>query len=333
VAKSPASKKQTPSTTTAAKSGSNRGPSGRTPGARPTKAAAGRPAGLFTWIAIGLVVVVVATLVIIKVTGGTTAGGGTSGYTASSPTLVAQVTKINSSVFNTVGVTSTVVPVTPPQILKGQPELFGTSSTGAKLPEVFYLGAEYCPFCAAQRWATIVALSRFGTFKGLGNMESSTLSGEVYPGTPTFTFLKTTFTSKYVVLKTIEELNNVYDSTIGNYSPLQKPTAAEEAIFKKYDTSKYIHGITASQDLSIPFITMGNKFLISGASYTPATLAGLTRSAIAAGLSDPTSPVTAAIIASANYQTAALCTLTNNQPGNVCSSSGVMAAKKVMGLK
>ncbi|HEY5438713.1 MAG TPA: hypothetical protein VIJ99_07420, partial [Acidimicrobiales bacterium] len=83
MAKSPASKKQTPSTTTAAKSGSNRGPSGRTPGARPTKAAAGRPAGLFTWIAIGLVVVVVATLVIIKVTGGTTAGGGTSGYTAS----------------------------------------------------------------------------------------------------------------------------------------------------------------------------------------------------------------------------------------------------------
>jgi hypothetical protein len=278
------------------------------------------------------VVVVVATLVIIKVTSGTTPSG-TSGYTASSPTLVAQVTKVPSSVFDTIGATSTVVPVTPPQTLKGQPTLTGTSSTGAKLPEVLYIGAEYCPFCAAQRWATIVALSRFGTFKGLGNMESSTLSGEAYPGTPTFTFVKTTYTSNYLVLKTVEELNNIFNTALNNYSPLQKPSAQEAAIFKKYDTSKYIHGITASQDGSIPFITFANKFLMSGASYTPATLTGLTRSAIAAGLSDPSSPVTAAIIASANYQTAALCTLTKDQPSNVCTSSGVKAAKKVMGLK
>jgi hypothetical protein len=278
------------------------------------------------------VVVVVATLVIIKVTSGSTPSG-TSGYTASSPALVAQVTKVPSSVFDTIGVTSTIVPVTPPQAVTGQTELTGTSSTGAKLPEVLYVGAEYCPFCAAQRWATIVALSRFGTIKGLGNMESSTLSGEAYPGTPTFTFLKATYTSKYLVLKTVEELNNVFNSALNNYSPLQKPSAQEQAIFKKYDSSKYIHALTASQDGSIPFLTFANKFLISGASYTPAALTGLTRSAIAAGLSDPTSPVTAAIIASANYQTAALCTLTNNQPSNVCTSSGVKAAKKVMGLK
>jgi hypothetical protein len=43
--------------------------------------------------------------------------------------------------------------------------------------------------------------------------------------------------------------------------------------------------------------------------------------------------VTQAIIASANYQTAAICTLTNQQPGNVCTSSGVMAAAKAMGIK
>ncbi len=257
----------------------------------------------------------------------------TNGYSPSSPTLVAQVTKVPSSVFNAVGVTSNVVPVTPSQALKGQSLLTGASSTGAQLPEVLYIGAEYCPFCAAQRWATIVALSRFGTLKGLGNTESSVLAGEAYPGTPTFTFLKTTYTSKYLVLKTVEELNNVFNTALNNYSPLQKPTSAELAIFKKYDTSKFIHGITAAQNGSIPFLTFGNKFLISGASYTPATLAGLTRSAIAAGLSDPSSPVTAAIVASANYQTAALCTLTKNQPSTVCTSAGVKAAKKVMGLK
>ena len=30
-------------------------------------------------------------------------------------------------------------------------------------PKVLYVGAEYCPFCAAERWPMVVALSRFGT--------------------------------------------------------------------------------------------------------------------------------------------------------------------------
>ena len=34
-------------------------------------------------------------------------------------------------------------------------------------PLVVYIGAEYCPFCAAERWPMVVALSRFGTFSGL----------------------------------------------------------------------------------------------------------------------------------------------------------------------
>ena len=42
--------------------------------------------------------------------------------------------------------------------------------------------------------------------------------------------------------------------------------------------------------------------------------------------------MTDAIIASANYQTATFCTLTKNMPANVCTSPGVMAAKKAMGL-
>ena len=39
----------------------------------PVKARGGRPAGLFTWVAVGLVVIVVAALVIIKVASGGTA--------------------------------------------------------------------------------------------------------------------------------------------------------------------------------------------------------------------------------------------------------------------
>ena len=297
------------------------------------KGSSGRPAGLFTWLAVGLVVVVVAVLVIIKVAGGSPSSGGASGFQAADATVIAEVTKVPVSVFNTVGVKSTVVPVNPPQPLAGQPELTLKSSNGAAVPELFYLGAEYCPFCAAERWSTIVALSRFGTWSGLGNTQSSTLSGEVYPGTQTFTFVKAAYASPYLAFKGIEQYTNVFSPSLNYYTPLQKPTPTELAIFRKYDTSTYVKGITAAQDGSIPFITIANKFLVSGASFTPAALAGLSRSSIASGLSDPTSPVTDAIIASANYQTASICSITKNQPGSVCNSSGVMAAKRAMGIK
>jgi len=307
--------------------GATRGPV-KGPPTGPSKG--GRPAGLFTWLAVGLVILVVVALVIIKVTSGSPTTDGTSGFQAASPAIVKQLTDVPASVFNDVGVTSPVAQVTPPSPLKGQPALTATSASGATLPEVLYVGAEYCPFCAAQRWTTIIALSRFGTFSKLGDMNSSSI--DEFPNTPTFTFLKATYKSKYLVFKTVETYTNISDAKTGFYVPLQKPTKAEEANFKKYDTSTYIPGETANDDGSIPYMSYGNKFLVAGASYTPQTLANLSRSQIAGGLSEATNPVTQAIISSANYQTAAICVLTHNQPATVCASSGVMAAKKVMGI-
>ncbi|MHB8378568.1 MAG: DUF929 family protein [Acidimicrobiales bacterium] len=299
--------------------------------ARPP-AKGGRPAGLFTWLAVGLVVLVVAGLVIIKVaSGGAPNGSNSSSFQATDATTVAELTKVPTSVFNTVGTASPVAPVTPPQTLKGQPSLTATNTSGKKVPEILYIGAEYCPFCAAQRWPTIVALSRFGTWTGLGNMSSS--STDYAPNTPTFTFVNAKYTSPYLVFKSVEEFTNIPDAATSFYTALQKPSTQETALIAKYDTPKYVKGMTTSQVGSIPFITFSNEFLVSGASYSPTTLAGSTRSTIAAGLSNPTSPLTAAIIASANYQTAAICTVTKQQPSNVCTSPGVKAADKVMGLK
>ena len=296
----------------------------------PVPVSSGRPAGLFTWLAVGLVVVVVAALVIVKVVSGSPTTTTTGTFQATDATTVSELTTIPSNVFNTVGITSSVVPASPPIQLKGQSLLTGTSTSGAKVPQIFYLGAEYCPYCAAQRWATIIALSRFGTWKNLGNTTSSSI--DIYANTPTFTFVNARYSSKYLAFESVEELNNVYNSTTKSYGALQKPTAAEQSIFSKYDTSTYIKTMTPADNGSIPFISFANQFVQSGASYTPAALAGLTRSQIAAGLSNATSPVTAAIVASANYQTAALCKLTKEQPANVCTSGGVLAAKKAMKL-
>ncbi len=218
--------------------------------------------------------------------------------------------------------------VSAPIVVKGQPPLTARTSAGSTLPEVFYLGAEYCPYCAAQRWPTIIALSRFGTWAKLGNMLS--YAHDRYPNTPTFTFVDSTYASKYIVFKSIEEYANYLNSATGYYASLQKPSRAQLALVMKYDTPKFIPNLTKSDGNPIPFITMDNKFLVSGASFSPGALSSLTRANIASGLRDPTSPVTVAIIASANYLTVAICSLTNNLPSNVCSSSGVRAAKKAM---
>ncbi|NNN09835.1 MAG: DUF929 family protein [Acidimicrobiaceae bacterium] len=297
-----------------------------TPKKAPTSG--GRPAGLFTWIAVGVVVVVVAALVLVKVLSGGPTSTNSGAWVATDPTTAAEVTTVPASVFNTVGV-SAGASVTAPIALKGQPALTAKVA-GTSLPEVLYVGAEYCPFCAAERWATIVSLGRFGTWTGLGNTESSSV--DVYANTPTFTFLKATYTSKYLAFRGVETLNNVYNANNNPpYGKLMSLTPAETALFTKYDTSKYVN-MSPSNNGAIPFISMGNKFLISGASYNPGVLTGLTRTQIAQNLAAPSSPQTTLIITAANEQTAALCQLTKQQPSSVCNSTGVLAAKKLMKL-
>jgi Domain of unknown function (DUF929) len=173
---------------------------------------------------------------------------------------------------------------------------------------VLYIGAEYCPYCAAERWAMAVALSKFGTFTGLHGIHSS--SSDVPPSIPTLTFYKTGYTSKYLVFTPVET------TTEDRNTPLQKTTAAQQALLNKYDAPPYVsQGSTGA----IPFVDFGNKFLVSGASYNPAVLQGKSWSEVAAALSDPASPISQGAVGAANSMTAAICKLTNNQPATACT--------------
>jgi hypothetical protein len=188
----------------------------------------------------------------------------------------------------------------------------GSALTENGKPEVLFVGSEYCPYCAAQRWAMVNSFSRFGTFSGLTTTHSS--SSDVDANTPTLTFYGSTYTSKYIALTTVEENHNYRignsTSTSVAYAPLQTPTAAEQATQTAYDPST-----------AIPFIDFGNKYAQVGnlSPLTPAMLDGLTWQQVATDMSNPSSAVGAAIIANANYETAAICTLTNNQPATACT--------------
>jgi uncharacterized Zn-finger protein len=188
----------------------------------------------------------------------------------------------------------------------------GSTLTGPNgHPEVFYEGAEYCPYCAAERWPMIIALSRFGTFSGLKTTSSS--STDIYPNTPTFTFHSATYTSQYVDFVSVE-------TTDRDRNPLESPTSAEQALVNQYDTSG-----------SIPFVDFGSRYAFSGAMYLPDVLSGISWRAVADSLAQPTSPQAKAILGSANLITASVCKLTADQPASVCSSSAIQSIEKTLG--
>lgn len=293
----------------------------------PTKAGRNATSKWIAWGSIGLVVIIVAVLVIVKLSSSSSnGGGGSKNFQPATPAVVSAVTSIPESVYNTVGITSSVASVSAPTLPKGQPALKWPSST---LPAVFYYGAEYCPYCAAERWAFIAALSRFGTWGNLGNMTSS--STDVFPNTPTMTFAKATYSSPYVAVHAVEAYANYYNAAGTAWATLMTPTAQELALVNKYDSHTFFPSIQAGQGGSIPFLDFGNQALIAGSSYSPSVLSGQTRDQIAAGLSDASNPATQAIVATANYMTASICHIDGGKPGSVCTSAGVKAAAKALG--
>jgi hypothetical protein len=279
------------------------------------------------WGAVGLVIVIVAVLVIVKLAGG---GATDNSYTPTTPapaSVVKDVTNIPASVYNTVGINSPQVPVTAPTVLSNQPPM----TLAGKSPAMLYYGAEYCPYCAAERWAMTAALSRFGTWSGLKITASS--HTDVAAMTHTFSYRGATFTSPYINFTGVEQFSTVPSSTSSSgFAILENPTSEEQAILTKYSSSKYNPNATTTGGISFPFVDINNVALISGASYNPTILAGQTWSQIASGLHDPTNPATQAIVATANYISAAICASSKGAPASVCQSPGVQAAARALKL-
>jgi len=313
----------------AAKSPGSKGGNAPRPGGKPATAKASGPSQQGKWIAwgaIGLVVVVVAVLVIVFAT---SSNSSNSSYIATIPApaqVVKDVTSVPASAWDKVGVTSSI-PVAKPTVLSGQPPM----TIDGKSPAMLYYGAEYCPYCAAERWAMTAALARFGTWSNL-QITASSLS-DVDAGTHTLSFHGATLDSPYITFRGIEQYTNIpVSGGTGAYTQLQNPTKAEGAILAKYSSSKYLPNGSTSGGISFPFVDINNAMLISGASYDPQILANLSWTDISGGLSDPTNPVTQAILTTGNYMSAGICQATKGQPGSVCQSSGVQAAAKALGI-
>jgi thiol-disulfide isomerase/thioredoxin len=247
--------------------------------------------------AVAGVLVIVAAIFVVKGLTGSAKQGGTKALANSD---FKGVTTVPAAVLNKVGpgtLPATGLPI------KG---ITDTVLTSSGKPDMLYIGAEFCPYCAAMRWSMAVALSRFGSFGPFTGIHSN--SSDVYPNTATLTFLHQKYSSKYLTFTPIENEDI-------NHKTLQTPTKAQQALWVKYDSS--------NGGLGYPFIDFGGKVVLTGPLYSPAVLKGLTWSQISSELADPNGTVAKNVLGAANYVTAAICKMTNDTPSTVCKSGAI----------
>jgi hypothetical protein len=272
------------------------------------------------------VIVIIVGLVIFKTTNKPGPSGKAPSATASLESqVIYDVSHVPASALNKVGAGPTGANAVDP--LQLPRKKVGVLTLDGK-PEMLYVGAEYCPFCAAERWAMAVALSRFGTFTGLHLIHSD--SDDIFSNTMTLSFYQSSYSSQYLTFVPVE-------TTTEDKAALQTPTAAENKLLNTYDVPPYVP--SAAYDGSFPFIDIANQYVDDGAQYEPSVLGttenvdashfGLTWQEIASDLSNPSSSVGQAILGTANDLTAGICKVTGGQPGSVCNSPGVKAISQI----
>jgi uncharacterized protein DUF929 len=255
-------------------------------------------AGTIVLAVVVVVAVVIAFGVLHKEKGATT--------TSASDAVITGVTSVPAATFDEVGAGSIKSPPSP---------VTADPLTADGKPRILYVGAEYCPFCAAERWSLTAALARFGTFSGLGQTASSPTDS--FPNTPTLSFHGASYTSQYLSFTGYE-----IQDTDGK--PLDTPTKDDEALVQKYDAPPYVG--TSDTASSIPFIDLFGSYVSQGAAYSPDILSGMSHAEVARAMQDPSTEVAKNVDAMANYFSAIICQQTGGQPGAVCTSAGVQAA-------
>ena len=266
---------------------------------RRQKSSRGRPWGLFA--AIGAVVAVfVVVIVVAELTAQPTAQD-TQVLAAPAP-VVSAVTHIPTANLNKVGKGDINFPPRP------VPSPITLTSQGK--PEVLYVGAEYCPYCALLRWSLIGALSEFGTFHHLKIIRGSA-TDTAGTNIATFTFAHgVTYSSPYLAFVPRELYSNVPDKSSSNgYAPFQTLTSQEATLFTQVGQGGF------------PFVDFGGKIAQVGSESTspgPPGLEGYDWQQIASLLGKTSSTPAKMILGGVNYDVAAICSITGNRPGSVC---------------
>lgn len=167
---------------------------------------------------------------------------------------------------------------------------------------VFFVGAEHDPYCAAERWAVVRALQKFGQWNGL-KQTMSAARDEPFLNLPTYDFTEATYSSSHIEFVARELKNR-------EFKPLQKLLKTEEKLVRRYNP-----------DIEIPFLLVGGRFMQIGAGFTPKIFIGHTFRQTETELKKAESEIRKTIDAEGNIIAALLCTL--GLPPELCRETGL----------
>jgi thiol-disulfide isomerase/thioredoxin len=153
---------------------------------------------------------------------------------------------------------------------------------------VFFMGAGYCPFCAAERWVIIDALGRFGNWERLVE-DWSADHDEKYLNIPTFSFSRAKYVSKFVAFESRETADR-------NFEPLDEIGEQDYEILD-----------TFNPDQIIPFLLIDGQFIQVGSGYSPKLLDGMDHEKVKVGLANPNSQLGRAMREEIDNITAPIC--------------------------
>lgn len=264
------------------------------PGSEPAPGGASRHSR-WAWAAVALVAAGVVVGAVVVVGGGGAAGSGT-----------------RASAFHSAGGPQASSGADASTALSAVQRVSGTPLVEAGKPVLFFMGGQFCPFCAADRWAFVKATSRFGTWTNLRPLQSQ---GGVdgFDSLPTYNLVGARYHSDLISLRHKE----VADVS-GN--KLESLDSRESGLVNAYDAGG-----------SIPFTVAGGSSgqYTVGLAFSPGLLKGQSfgqlRRAVASNANTPT---VKAIGAEADAMTALLCKLTGGKPAATCSAANIAALEQ-----
>ncbi|MEM2759776.1 MAG: DUF929 family protein [Nitrososphaerales archaeon] len=172
---------------------------------------------------------------------------------------------------------------------------------------VYYLGAGFCPWCAAERWSIVEALKQFGVWEGLMTYKSAERN-EPYLNLPTYNFHGAQFKSAYVDFVSREFQDR-------NFQDLDRLTAEDNTIIDNYN----LQGV-------IPFIFIAGRYIRIGSGPKPQQLNGLSYEDVIRQLQTKDTELANAIYDEANHIAALIYHSTGGR-ANVSEDVKVIAAQ------
>jgi thiol-disulfide isomerase/thioredoxin len=168
---------------------------------------------------------------------------------------------------------------------------------------VYFMGAGFCPFCAAERWAIVKALERFGKWEGVVEDKSAD-HDEKYLNVPTFNLARAKYASDYVEFAGKETADR-------NFEPLQELDDKDYEILDMYNP-----------DQMIPFLLVDGQYMQVGTGFSPELIQNMTHDKVKTELDNPNSQIGKAIRTEIDNITALLCKSTGGK-GDACNADSI----------